>query len=91
MSTINRLKLRKSRARSAFLIILIIISIFSQTIGYSRGAEFEIAADWINKALKDYKTADKNIAIQGILYLITESGMLGENINAKGKEEAISQ
>ena len=45
MSTINRLKLRKNSARSTVLIIIFIISIFSQTIGYSYGAEFEIAAE----------------------------------------------
>ena len=44
MFIINRLKLRKNGARSTVLVIMIILSIFSQTIGYSYGAEFEIAA-----------------------------------------------
>jgi len=42
---INRLKLRKKGAQSTVLGIIIIISIFSQTIGYSYGAEFEIVAE----------------------------------------------
>lgn len=45
MFIINRLKLRKNGARSTVLIIIFIISIFSQTIGYSYGAGFEIAAE----------------------------------------------
>ena len=45
MSIINRIKLRKNRAGSTVLVIMIIISIFSQTIGYSYGAGFEIAAE----------------------------------------------
>ncbi len=45
MSIINRIKLRKNGAGSTVLVIIIIISIFSQTIGYSYGAGFEIAAE----------------------------------------------
>ncbi|QEE14428.1 hypothetical protein DSAG12_00241 [Promethearchaeum syntrophicum] len=44
MYSLNHLKLRKNSARSTVLVILIIIAIFSQTIGYSNAAEFEIAA-----------------------------------------------
>jgi len=44
VSIINRIKLRKKGARSTVLVILIIISIFSQTIGFTHAAEFEIAA-----------------------------------------------
>jgi len=44
MSNINRFKLKKTNARATGLCILILLSIFSQTIGYSYGAEFQISA-----------------------------------------------
>ena len=44
MSNINRLKLKKNNAQVTGLSILILLSIFSQTIGYSYGAEFQISA-----------------------------------------------
>ena len=44
MSIINHLKLKKNNARATILCIIILFSIFSQTIGYSLGAEFQITA-----------------------------------------------
>ncbi len=45
MFIINRLKLKKSQGRATVLCILIIISIFCQTVGNSFGAGFQIAAN----------------------------------------------
>ncbi len=44
MFIIDRLKLRKNHARTEILCIIIFISICYQIVGYSLGAEFEIAA-----------------------------------------------
>lgn len=44
MSNINRFKLKKNNARAIVLCILILLSMFSQTIGYSYGAEFQVTA-----------------------------------------------
>ncbi len=44
MSIINRIKLRKNHVQATFLSIIFLLSIFSQTIGYSSAAEFQIVA-----------------------------------------------
>ena len=44
MSNINRFKLKKSNSRAIVLCFILLISIFSQTIGYSYGAGFQITA-----------------------------------------------
>jgi len=44
VSIINRIKLRKNHVQATFLSIIFLLSIFSQTIGYSSVAEFQIAA-----------------------------------------------
>jgi len=41
---INRLKLKKINTRATGLCLLILLSIFSQTLGYSYGAEFQTSA-----------------------------------------------